>query len=117
MDVSGGLPAVLIRMLVMGEPGKVSLLKALPKTWPQGTIEGLLCRGQVEVKKLEWKPGSVEVTLASPKAQRLVLEVPRPIKTAKLRDASATLAAGDAPNRRTLTLKAGQPATVVVEFQ
>ncbi len=117
MDVSGGLPAVLIRMLVTGEPGKVSLLKALPKTWPQGTIEGLLCRGQVEVKKLEWKPGSVEVTLASPKAQRLVLEVPRPIRTAKLRDASATLAAGDAPNRRTVTLKAGQPATIVVEFQ
>lgn len=117
MDVSGGLPAVLIRMLVTSDPGKVSLLKSVPKTWPQGTIEGLLARGQVEVRKLNWRPGSVEVTLVSPKAQRLVLEVPRPIKTAKLGDASGTMSAGDAPNRRILTLKAGQPVTVAVEFQ
>jgi len=117
MDVSGGLPAVLIRMLVSAEPGKVSLLPAQPKALPQGSIEGLLCRGQVEVRRLNWKPGSVEVTLVSSRAQRLVLEAPHPIRSAKLRDASAILAAGDAPNRRTLTLKAGQPATVVVEFQ
>ncbi|MBI5706111.1 MAG: hypothetical protein HZC36_03880 [Armatimonadetes bacterium] len=80
MDVSGGLPAVLIQMLVNSAPGKVQLLPALPREWPAGTIEGALCRGQIEVKRLTWKPGRVTVTLLSKKAQTVEISVPRRIK-------------------------------------
>lgn len=117
MDVSGGLPAVLIRMLVSGEPGRLSLLPALPKAWPQGTIEGLLCRGQVEVRRLAWRPGGIEVTLASNRGQRLVLQAPAAIRSASVRGAGATLAADGARDRRALTLRAGEPATVSLELQ
>jgi alpha-L-fucosidase 2 len=47
MDAAGGLPAVIIKMLVMSEVGGIDLLPALPKEWPSGTIEGVLCRGQI----------------------------------------------------------------------
>lgn len=118
MDVSGGLPAVLIRMLVAGEPGRLSLLPALPKAaWPQGMIEGLLCRGQVEVRRLAWRPGGIEATLASSRAQRLVLQAPSAIRSASVRGGGATLAAGGARDRRALTLRAGQETTVVLELE
>lgn len=44
MDISGGMPDVIIKMLANSLPGKVQLLPAVPEQWPQGTIEGILCR-------------------------------------------------------------------------
>ncbi|MCK7482630.1 MAG: glycoside hydrolase N-terminal domain-containing protein [Candidatus Moduliflexus flocculans] len=52
MDISGGMPSVIIKMLVASDPGGLQLLPALPKAWPTGTIEGVLCRGQIEIKRL-----------------------------------------------------------------
>ncbi len=46
MDISGGLPAVLIQMLVGSAPGKIRLLPALPKAWPTGTIVGRCAAGR-----------------------------------------------------------------------
>ena len=44
--------AVLIKMLLDSAPGEVKRLPALPKQWPVGTLEGALCRGQIQAKKL-----------------------------------------------------------------
>ncbi len=74
MDISGGMPAVIIKMLVASEPGKIQLLPALPKVWDKGRIEGVLCRGQVEVKSLEWSPSGLKVSLLSAKKQNVQLE-------------------------------------------
>ena len=76
MDISGGMPAVIIKMLVASEPGKLTLLPALPKAWPTGTIEGVLCCGQIEVRWLHWTPDGLECTLRSGKAQTIQLELP-----------------------------------------
>jgi len=73
MDISGGMPCVLIKMLLESKPGEVTLLPALPKQWPTGTIEGALCRGQITVEKLQWSPGKVTVKLRSGKDQRITL--------------------------------------------
>ena len=37
MDISGGMPAVLIKMLAASEPGKIQLLPALPAAWTEGS--------------------------------------------------------------------------------
>ena len=71
MDISGGQPAVLIKMLAYSEPGKIELLPALPKAWASGKIEGILCRGQVEIKNLEWTNGELRADLWSPKDQSI----------------------------------------------
>ena len=74
-DLSGGLPALLIRMLADSQPGWVELLPALPPDWPSGNIEGVRCRGQIEVRSLAWTNSGVTVTLTSEKPQTIQLGV------------------------------------------
>jgi len=74
-DLSGGLPALLIRMLVDSQPGWIELLPALPPDWPSGTIEGVRCRGQIEVRSLAWTESGATVTLISAKPQTIELGV------------------------------------------
>ena len=66
VDVCGGLPAIIIKMLVSSMPGRIELLPALPHQWPAGSIEGLLCRGQVSIEQLAWSGEEVRVRLRSP---------------------------------------------------
>jgi hypothetical protein len=58
MDISGGLPAVIIKMLMASDPGKIRLLPALPDAWPEGKISGLSARGGFEVD-ITWKAGKL----------------------------------------------------------
>ncbi len=55
MDISGGMPAVIIKMLVASDVGKIQLLPALPAAWPSGRIEGVACRGAIEIQSLQWE--------------------------------------------------------------
>jgi len=83
MDLSGGFPAAIIRALAYSEPGLISLLPALPSAWPTGKIEGILLRGQIEVKSLLWDNKDISVTLHSSIKQEIILKVPAEIKTIK----------------------------------
>ncbi|MFO7617799.1 MAG: glycoside hydrolase N-terminal domain-containing protein [Bacteroidales bacterium] len=74
MDISGGMPAVIIKMLAASEPGKITLLPALPPAWPRGEIQGVLCRGQITLSSLQWDQGKVKATLVSGKDQTIVIE-------------------------------------------
>jgi hypothetical protein len=80
MDISGGMPAVVIKMLVASEPGKIRLLPALPAKFKEGSIEGVLCRGQVEIDQLKWSDSSIRVSLLSQKDQDVRIEVPGEIQ-------------------------------------
>lgn len=116
MDISGGLPAVLIQMLVGSAPGRLSLLPALPKEWPTGALEGALCRGQIEVKRLEWEPGKIRATLRSGKAQTLALSVPGNIEGATV-SGGGRFASGANPGTRRLTLPAGRDVKVEISWR
>jgi hypothetical protein len=84
MDISGGMPAVLIAMLVASEPGVVRLLPACPSAWPEGAIEGVLCRGQIEIRRLAWNGKSVRAVLKSAKAQSVSLFAPAEIASIRI---------------------------------
>jgi hypothetical protein len=114
MDISGGMPSVIIKMLVASAPGKLQLLPALPKAWPTGTIEGALCRGQIEVKRLHWSPEGVECTLRSGKAQTVLLELPAAIPAITVEGKGAKVAKADSTNQRKLTLPAKGDVTVKI---
>jgi alpha-L-fucosidase 2 len=112
MDISGGLPAVLIKMLAASEPGRIRLLPAVPKDWPSGSIEGVLCRGQIEVQRLHWDRERMVCTLRAVQAQTVTLELPRAIAEAALEGEGARLGTGAAATERRLSLPAGRPVTV-----
>ena len=80
MDVSGGMPSVIIKMLVYSDPGLVSLLPALPSALAKGSIEGVLCRGEIMIEKLSWTNKQISVSIKSSKEQEITLELPSAIQ-------------------------------------
>lgn len=75
-DISGGLPDVMIRMLVQSQLGRIDLLPALPKEMASGQIDGVLAKGQIVVKQLKWSAKSCEVVLNSRISQTISVSVP-----------------------------------------
>jgi len=107
MDISGGMPAVIIKMLVASAPGRIRLLPALPEAWPRGEIEGVLCRGQIEVKRLRWDKEGALVTLLSAKEQRIRLELPWEVANVSVKG-RAPVERTDSKNVIRLALPAGR---------
>jgi hypothetical protein len=66
LDASGGLPALVVEMLVQSQPGSVILLPALPDRWSEGRVTGLTLRGGIRVVSLEWRDGRAEAVLEAP---------------------------------------------------
>ncbi len=112
MDISGGQPSVIIKALADSYPGKIRLLPALPKAWPTGTIEGVLCRGAIELNRLHWNKSSVEVEITSTKAQEIDLILPREIR--EIQTEGALIADGASAKERKVSLPAGRKITVKI---
>lgn len=108
MDISGGLPAVLIKMLVASELGEIRLLPARPTAWPTGTIEGVLCRGQLEIKRLHWDGKTIQVVLKSGKKQDITLDAPGEIKNLAVKKGEAAVQNTEDPKSRRLSLPSDQ---------
>ena len=55
----------------------IDLLPALPRSWPQGSVSGLRCRGAVELVSLEWSKGlPTRVRLHASRGSFLEIRVP-----------------------------------------
>lgn len=80
-DLSGGLPALIIRMLADSQPGWLELLPAWPDNLPSGKIEGVKLRGQIELNELEWKKNRISAILKSENAQQVQLRLHREIES------------------------------------
>jgi len=112
IDISGGMPAVIIKMLVGSDPGRIQLLPALPKAWPSGTIEGVLCRGQIEVKRLQWDGDRVQVTFVSQKDQEIELRAPREILEISAAGGDASIENTGQKNTRKVSMRGGEQVTI-----
>lgn len=115
MDISGGQPAVMIKMLADSFPGKVRLLPALPSAWTKGTIEGILCRGAITINRLHWDGNKVAVEMTSPKAQEITLVLPRAITD--IQADGATVAQGANSSELQITLPAGVKVSLTVQLE
>ncbi len=113
MDISGGMPAVIIKMLVASAPGRVDLLPALPAAWPSGSIEGVLCRGQIEIQSLKWSAGRIEVRLVSAKDQAVLLGTPGEI-TRISAPSDVSIEKAGSGHARNVSLPAGKPVTLEI---
>ena len=117
MDISGGMPAVIIKMLVSSEPGNIQLLPALPVVWPSGTIEGVLCRGQVEIKRLHWDKDRILVNLISGKKQSIILGAPSEIRDISVEKGSVLIQKTEQKKSRRLSLPARQDITLNIKLR
>jgi hypothetical protein len=63
-------------MLVDSQPGWIELLPALPAGWYEGRIEGIRCRGNIEIRSLDWSQQTVRATLRSAADQTIQLRMP-----------------------------------------
>ncbi len=114
MDISGGMPAVIIKMLVDSAPGHIRLLPALPDAWPEGQIEGVLCRGAIEIESLSSAPGRVQVTMRSARPQSITLELPADIVQGQRTGAGdpVQVRPTNSPRQRQVELPGSQPVTL-----
>ncbi len=117
MDISGGMPAVIIKALVASDLGRVKLLPALPRAWPKGTIEGVLCRGQIEITRLSWDGKKVQVTLKSARKQKITLELPAEIAEINAIKGRPSVSKTGKPNVGKVSLPAGQEITLDIELK
>ena len=117
MDISGGMPAVLIKMLVSSDPGRIDLLPARPAAWPSGTIEGVLCRGRIEIKRLHWDGKSIQVVLLSGVQQDIDLSAPAEIASMTVRKGEAKVLEGKDRTSRRLSLPAGREVEIELSLK
>ncbi len=117
MDISGGMPAVIIKMLVASDPGRIQLLPALPSAWSSGRINGVLCRGAIEIHRLQWDENRIEVTVTSRKLQTVVLELPSRISQLSITKGAAKTSPSGRANQRRLTLPTGQSVAMLIKLK
>src|ERR1039457_3957569 len=74
-DAHGGIPAIIMEMLIYSRPGMIEVLPALPPSLVKGSINGMLARTFARVDKLAWdmEARTAELTVTSVKKQDVTL--------------------------------------------
>lgn len=75
-DANFGLVAAMIEMLLYSVPGRIILLPALPREWPEGAVNGLRCHGGIKVS-IHWRDGGawIEADLVASGDRRVEVAV------------------------------------------
>jgi alpha-L-fucosidase 2 len=74
-DAHGGIPALIMEMLVDSRPGLIEVLPALPPALTRGSVKGVLARTFARIDHLAWDmhARTVDLTLTSFRPQNLTL--------------------------------------------
>ncbi|RVU03024.1 hypothetical protein EOD41_03555 [Mucilaginibacter limnophilus] len=83
-DISGGLPAVIVEMLIYADEDTIKLLPALPADWKTGSLHGALLKGNILVDELAWNKKEINFILTSSANKKISLEFPEAVRRIKL---------------------------------
>ncbi len=74
-DAHGGIPAIVMEMLLYSRPGVIEVLPALPASLTKGSIRGMLARTFARIDRLAWDMATrtVELTVTSLRSQDATL--------------------------------------------
>jgi hypothetical protein len=106
LDLSGGYPAVVAKMIVYSEPGLVSLLPAMPDELRQGTVKGILLRGGIKIHSMKWKEGNIDLELSLLNEQEIIVRLPGEIS--RIRAEGAVIKPGKNGQERVVKAEKGQ---------
>ena len=106
IDANLGLAAAVLEMLAFSAPGVIKLLPALPSRWPAGRLEGLLCRGGVQLD-LAWDLPKLQAALRSDHDQALLVHFPASLAALEA-DPPAALQGAPGPACAQVYLAAGK---------
>jgi alpha-L-fucosidase 2 len=85
IDGNFGITAGMTEILLQSHAAEISLLPALPATWPTGSVSGLRARGGVIVD-IEWRDGKLSsATLVSTTDQTVRVRVPGETATREIK--------------------------------
>jgi hypothetical protein len=74
-DAQGGIPAIILEMLLYSRPGVIEVLPALPPSLVKGSINGMLARTFARIDRLAWdmEARRVDLTVTSVRKQDITL--------------------------------------------
>jgi hypothetical protein len=74
-DAQGGIPTIIMEMLLYSRPGVIEVLPALPEALVKGSIQGMLARTFARIDKLSWDMEAriVDITITSLRKQDVTL--------------------------------------------
>ncbi len=75
MDISGGIPSLMTRMIMNSQPGYITLFPAIPDDWRKGEIKGVLARGNIKFNSVKWDNKKVELSLVSKEKQKVMIDL------------------------------------------
>lgn len=113
-DLTGGYPAIIIKMLAYSEPERLALLHAKPAEIATGTINGVLLRGGIQLEKLSWNNKKIDVVLSSSSDQVLEIDFPQNILSASAK--GGTIERNDSKHVLLLSLSANKPVSLFIEI-
>jgi alpha-L-fucosidase 2 len=113
-DPQGGIPTLIMEMLVYSRPGVIGLLPAMPDSLTKGSIKGILARTQATVDQLTWnlETGRIDLTLTSRIDQTLQLFVRRGIERIDTTDGVLVVPVAAGAEECTIHLQALRPTTL-----
>lgn len=113
VDICGGLPAVVVAMLMRSTRGRLDLLPALPETWPRGEVRGFRARDGITVLRLAWRPSHVEVELVSASDRLLTVGWPSGARPPRIDGADVVDLSADAAM---LAVRSNAPASLIIDW-
>ena len=113
-DPQGGIPTLIMEMLVYSRPGVIGLLPATPNTLTQGTVKGILCRTQAKIDNFKWnlKTRKASVTISSGIDQIITLYIRRGIESVSSSPGVLVHPVTPGSNKCTVRLMQAHPVTL-----
>lgn len=116
-DAQGGIPAIVIDMLLYSRPGVIEVLPALPETLVKGTIRGMLARTFARIDSLTWNMDArtIELNVTSSRSQDVTLIARNGIE--EIHAPAAVLAQPLKPGMATCELHLPKGKTVTLQLK
>lgn len=120
-DGNGAYPDIVNRSLAFSLNGTLDLLRSIPPGWNEGSISGILVRGQIRIDNLKWNQvsGVLNLELTSSVNQQIILRLPasRNINLLKVIKGAVTVEKSDkGANTRKVTLPAGRKVKMEIQY-